>query len=539
MKTRKFSRLCAWCAALTLISTAVSLKATVWIVVNPADSGPGTLRNAVASSAAGDTVQFAIKGIIGLVSSINIPHALTIQGPGPSQLTIDAGGVDRAFLVTGGPIFLSGMTIQNGLALGPNGADATMPGQNGGNGADAYGGAIYDPSSSVTLIVSNCWFNGNIAMAGRGGKGGGNPVGAGFTPGNGGTGGAASGGAIDVYDVITLNSTFSNNHAINGQGGDGGSNANTAYFVAGGTGGTAGYGGGGGAVLAEEIGATNCTFSGNTVVVGTGGQGGNSALGGGGTDGNGGFTGGGAIETVHPDFFFSCTIVSNSAFAGAGGLGGSGSPPGASGTPGTGTGGGLYGYLIVCANQIGNTILADNFASTTCSNYYIDLEDDGYNFIGSQDIGCLFGSSSIAGTIASPIHPQLGPLAQNGGGLPTHATTLTSPVTDQGYSFGLTTDERGAPRPYVLGLSEPSGGDGSDIGAFELGSSGLGMSKTSNNIVLSWPAYYGDFALQFVTRLQGSNNWNYLSATPVQVGSQLVVTNPMTNAIVFFRLISQ
>ena len=138
-----------------------------------------------------------------------------------------------------------------------------------------------------------------------------------------------------------------------------------------------------------------------------------------------------------------------------------------------------------------------------------------------------------------PIHPQLGPLAQNGGGLPTHATTLTSPVTDQGYSFGLTTDERGAPRPYVFAsIPKPPGGDGSDIGAFELGSSDLGLDVVSNDAVLSWPAYYGDFTLQSATNLQGSNYWSDVSDTPVVVGSQLVVTNPATNSLTFYRLIN-
>ena len=48
-------------------------------------------------------------------------------------------------------------------------------------------------------------------------------------------------------------------------------------------------------------------------------------------------------------------------------------------------------------------------------------------------------------------------------------------MTDQGYSFGSTTDERGAPRPYDFISIPTPGGDGSDIGAFELGSSDLGL----------------------------------------------------------------
>ena len=81
------------------------------------------------------------------------------------------------------------------------------------------------------------------------------------------------------------------------------------------------------------------------------------------------------------------------------------------------------------------------------------------------------------------------------------------------------------------------GGDGSDIGAFELGSADLVLGVAGNNAVLSWPAYYGDFTLQSATNLQDPNHWSDLPDTPVVVGSQRMVTNRMTNAQTFYRLI--
>jgi hypothetical protein len=66
----------------------------------------------------------------------------------------------------------------------------------------------------------------------------------------------------------------------------------------------------------------------------------------------------------------------------------------------------------------------------------------------------------------------------------------------------------------------------------------MGMSRASNNLVLSWPAYYGDFTLQSATNLQGSNNWSAVPGSPVVVGNQFVVTNRMTNSRAFYRLIS-
>src|SRR5437660_985242 len=52
----------------------------------------------------------------------------------------------------------------------------------------------------------------------------------------------------------------------------------------------------------------------------------------------------------------------------------------------------------------------------------------------------------------------------------TVALQCTSPATDKGNRFGLTTDQRGAVRPFDLSDSvypNAVGGDGSDIGAFE------------------------------------------------------------------------
>ncbi|HXR48046.1 MAG TPA: choice-of-anchor Q domain-containing protein [Candidatus Limnocylindrales bacterium] len=535
------------CLTLSLQFSTLSLTAAVLTVTSLADSGPGSLRDEVGLSAAGDTIQFAVNGTILLSSAINIPHTLNLLGPGPSALIVNANHVDRAFVTSGSSTtMISGMTIINGFVVGVPGAAGGV-GQSGAAGGDASGGAIYDGGNSLTL--SNCWLVGNTAQGGPGGFGGENPPGAGFTPGNGGAGGAAAGGAVycaNNYPLVVVNCSFSDNRAAGGVGGAGGTNYNPAVTEIGGTGGTGGNAFGGAVNDAVSPGGpdfTNSTFSANDVSGGQGGAGGDSLNGPGGQGGGGGNGVAGAILIFQYANFTSCTIVSNSAFAGTGGGGGNGTPPGPSGMPGSGSGGGVVGYTIAptCVNTIGNTILADNFASTVESNYDVYFGDNGYNFIGSLDLlfPCGILPTTQVGTVAVPIHPQLGPLAQNGGGLPTHATSLTSPVTDQGYSFGLTTDERGAPRPYVFSsIPKPAGGDGSDIGAFELGSSDLGLDTVSNNLVLSWPAYYGDFTLQSATNLQGSNNWTDVPGTPIVVGSQLVVTNPITSALMFYRLIN-
>ena len=73
------------------------------------------------------------------------------------------------------------------------------------------------------------------------------------------------------------------------------------------------------------------------------------------------------------------------------------------------------------------------------------------------------------GTAAAPLAPRIGPLQMNGGPTPTHALLPGSPAVNQGLCFGVHTNQRGLPRPVLFpGIPKAAGGDGTDIGAFEL-----------------------------------------------------------------------
>jgi hypothetical protein len=200
----------------------------------------------------------------------------------------------------------------------------------------------------------------------------------------------------------------------------------------------------------------------------------------------------------------------------------------------------VCGYTVgTCLDSFGNTVAAENYASTIYSNISVNVNDLGFNYFGDDNFvgGCMTPLSRV-GTLPSPLHPQLGPLLQNGGGLPTHAPMVGSPVIDWGFAFGTTTDERGAPRPY--GSPAPgSGGDGSDVGAVEFGSPAMGMGKVGNGVVISWPAYYGDFILQSGTNLNEPGNWSNVTNTPAVVNNQFTVTNGITGPRQFFRLINR
>jgi hypothetical protein len=102
-----------------------------------------------------------------------------------------------------------------------------------------------------------------------------------------------------------------------------------------------------------------------------------------------------------------------------------------------------------------NTIVANSPSGGNCDG---TITDGGHNL--DSDGSCGFGTTnhSLSGTTDTPLDPQLGALADNGGPTWTHALLEGSPAIDKGDSFGATTDQRGFARPL---------GAASDIGAFE------------------------------------------------------------------------
>jgi hypothetical protein len=202
----------------------------------------------------------------------------------------------------------------------------------------------------------------------------------------------------------------------------------------------------------------------------------------------------------------------------------------------SGNGGGIFNNGTA---TLRNSIIAGNTAGSTgpdCSGAFIS---GGYNLIGQSNGSTGWGAlGDQVGTSMSPINPMLGSLKDNGGPTFTMAPLPpNSPVIDQGQSSGLTTDQRGAPRPFDFpSIPNAPGGDGSDIGAFELGKPFMGMLRLTNHIVLAWPAYYGEFTLQSSTNLATSKNWRTVPTTPVLVGNQFNVTDGATNGTKFYRL---
>jgi hypothetical protein len=135
--------------------------------------------------------------------------------------------------------------------------------------------------------------------------------------------------------------------------------------------------------------------------------------------------------------------------------------------------------------QLKNTIVAGNSEGIYPDIYgYNSVTDLGNNLIGT---GAAFNAGfpliidnsftngvngSIVGTLANPIDPLLGPLANNGGPTQTHALLPGSPAIDAANPNSFpSTDQRGVPRPQ---------GAGPDIGAYELFQTPKSVPESSN-----------------------------------------------------------
>jgi predicted outer membrane repeat protein len=121
-------------------------------VTSNANSGQGSLREAIASAQAGDTIQFAsslANQTITLTSQLNIEKNLTIDGASASGLTISGNKSTRVFDVKESG---TNFTLRNLII-----ADAFLP--------KDLGGAIHT-TDDVTLTVENCQFNNNVSRGG-------------------------------------------------------------------------------------------------------------------------------------------------------------------------------------------------------------------------------------------------------------------------------------------------------------------------------------------------------------------------------------
>ncbi|MBL8205316.1 MAG: hypothetical protein JNM09_13860 [Blastocatellia bacterium] len=134
--------------SLVLLLCATNVAAATFTVTNTNNSGAGSLRQAIADAASGDTIAFAVTGTITLTSgALAFSKSLSIQGPGANLLTISGNNASRVFVISGGTSSLSGLRIANGNFAG-------------------FGGGL--SAENCTLTISNCAITNNQAVNGGG-----------------------------------------------------------------------------------------------------------------------------------------------------------------------------------------------------------------------------------------------------------------------------------------------------------------------------------------------------------------------------------
>jgi hypothetical protein len=397
-------------ALLSLVALCLPVEAAIadpYPVNSLANSGPGTLRQAIVDANAHpgeDSIPINVTGTIKLAEILPpVEGNVSIVGPGASSLTVerDAPVGFRIFNFSNGiTASLSGLTVTGGVAptghgngnltlirvvVADNEAPVIAAMQAGAEGAGVYSAG---PLTIRESVIRHNWANirgGTISAF-------------------------AAGGGVIAYSVVTVDrSTISNNVAeAVGEGNHAGALGGGLYAV--------------GPAIVE-----GSTISGNTVL----------ATGSLTNEARGGGLRGKELTLTNS------TVTGNSLASN-----------------GTKTGANIH---LGGTSLIHNTIVANPLGGGSCSTEGAPLTSGGFNL--DQDGSCQFGQGSdLVG-----VDPLLGPLLENGGPTPTHALLGGSIAIDRGSSFGATTDQRGFTRPVDFAtISNKEGGDGSDIGAFEL-----------------------------------------------------------------------
>lgn len=162
--------------ALFVFSNEVLAVGTFTVTSN-ADSGSGTLRDAVIRASSGDTIVFAstVNTIVLTSGEILINKSLTINGPGSNQLRVSGNETSRIFQISkNAKVTLSDITLEYGRSADSGGAIFN-------NGillvrrmlmlrnSAIFGGAIYSNGNltveSSTVYANRAQFGGGISVA--------------------------------------------------------------------------------------------------------------------------------------------------------------------------------------------------------------------------------------------------------------------------------------------------------------------------------------------------------------------------------------
>ena len=125
-RLRGRASLTACAAALSLLATGLAVgnwqaaRGATLTVTNCNDSGPGSLRAAVAAAAlSGDVITFALSPSCSVITlttgEIAIDKSVTITGPGARALAVSGNHASRVFEIDA-TVAISGLTIEDGVS---------------------------------------------------------------------------------------------------------------------------------------------------------------------------------------------------------------------------------------------------------------------------------------------------------------------------------------------------------------------------------------------------------------------------------------
>jgi hypothetical protein len=127
------------------LGAGASAQAATIAVTNGNDSGPGSLRAAVAAASPGEMITVPALTVFLTSGQISVSKSVTITGAGARGTTISGTGQSRVFEVTGSTVSISGVTVTGG-----DGFDAPGGTAGGGGGILVDGGALTLADSTVT-----------------------------------------------------------------------------------------------------------------------------------------------------------------------------------------------------------------------------------------------------------------------------------------------------------------------------------------------------------------------------------------------------
>ena len=412
-------RLLPLLALIFFVATVSTAKSTT--VTNTHDSGAGSLRDAIAITNTGGTVDFALKNCpctIVLTSGVLvIDRALSVVGPGAAQLTISGNDGSSVFDARAAALVtIENIRVSHGnpsgilchaLILRNSVVSDNFRGIHGGSDC-----TIIDSTISHNVLPEIYDVGAGIAMVG---------------------------GTLTI-----IRSTISENYAEGAGGGIllfVGATANITDST------IEGNCCDGMSVQLSTATVTNSTFSGNTT-----------------------FTGAGVISNIAQldlkgNKWPSTVTLINSTVTDTRSLGKIANEVGSVIN--------LDDGVVPATFIMRNSIVAGGFPGIPDVYHYGKsggIRSGGYNLIGNVGKLRVFNETGDqTGTPATPLDPRLEPLASNGGTTRTHELKLDSPAVDRGKAFGIAADQRGSVRPNDNpDLPNALEGDGSDIGAFEV-----------------------------------------------------------------------